>query len=65
MQREITTRDSGRDFAAMVILVSLANILGVAVTRQLGRSLIYIKSSRGPKLLPCGTPLVKSTASDN
>ena len=53
------------DFAAIVILVSSANILGVAVSRQLGRSLIYIKNSNGTKLLPCGTPQVNLTASDN
>ena len=39
-------------FADKVILVSSADILGAASRRQLARSLIYIKKSRGPRLLP-------------
>ena len=38
-------------FADKVILVSSANILGVATRRQLGRSLMYIKKSKGPRML--------------
>ena len=45
-------------FADKVILVSLANILGAATRRQLGRSLMYIEKSKGPRMLPCSTPQV-------
>jgi hypothetical protein len=39
--------------------VSSANIIGMAVgSTALGRSLIYIKKSKGPKMDPCGTPCV-------
>ena len=51
-------------FADKVILVSSANILGAASRRQLGRSLIYIKKSKGPRILPCGTPQVTVLAVD-
>jgi hypothetical protein len=55
------------EFAAMLILllVSSANILGQALPRQLGKSFMYIKNNRGPKLLPCGTPQVIIAVSDN
>ena len=42
----------------MLILVSSANILGEALSRQLGKSFMYIKNNRGPKLLPFGSPQV-------
>ena len=48
-----------------VILVSLANILAQDVSRQLGRSFIYIKKSRGPSILPWGTPQAYLLALDN
>ena len=51
-------------FADKVILVSSANILGAASRRQLGRSLIYIKKSKGPRILPSGTPQVTVLAVD-
>ena len=51
-------------FADKVILVSSANIIGTASCRQLGRSLIYIKKSKGPRKLPCGTPQVTVLADD-
>ena len=44
--------------AARLILVSSAYILGVALLKQLGRSLIYIKKSNGSKIDPRGTPQV-------
>ena len=51
-------------FANKVILVSSANILGAASCRQLGRSLIYIKKSKGPRMQPCGTSQVTVLAAD-
>ena len=39
-------------FADKVILVSSANILGAASSKQLGRSLIYIKEARVPGYCP-------------
>ena len=39
-----------------VMLVSSANIIAQDIKRQLGRSFIYIKKSRGPSILPWGTP---------
>ena len=51
-------------FADKVILVSSANILGAATRRQLGRSLMYIKKSKGPRMLPCSTPQVTVLAVD-
>ena len=39
-----------------VMLVSSANIFAQDISRQLGRSFIYIKKSRGPSILPWGTP---------
>ena len=43
-------------FAVKLILVSSANILEEAFCRQLGKSLVYIKNSKGPSILPWGTP---------
>ena len=37
-------------------LVSSASILGSQYVRQCGKSLIYIKNRRGPKIVPWGTP---------
>ena len=37
-------------------LVSSAYILGSEYVRQCGKSLIYIKNRRGPKIVPWGTP---------
>ena len=51
-------------FADKVILVSSADILGAASRRQLGRSLMYNKKSKGPRILPCGTPQVTVLADD-
>ena len=51
-------------FADKVILVSSANILGVASRRQLGGSLIYIEKSKGPRKLPSGTPQVTVLADE-
>ena len=51
-------------FADKVILVSSANILGAATRRQLGRSLMYIKKSKGPGMLTCGMPQVTVLAVD-
>ena len=48
-----------------VMLVSSANIFAQEISRQLGRSLIYIKKSRGPSILPRGTPQVNLLALDN
>ena len=48
-----------------VILVSSANILAQVVSRQLGKSFTYIKKSRGPSILPWGTPQVNLLALDN
>ena len=60
----IICSSSVTEFAAMLILVSSANILGEALSRQLGKSFMYIKNNRGPKLLPCGTPQVILAVSD-
>jgi len=35
-----------------------------ATRRQLGRSLIYIKKSKRPRMLPCGTPQLTVLAVD-
>ena len=49
---------AGLRSATVWLLVSSANILGAATRRQLGRSfMMYIKKSKGPRMLPCGTPL--------
>lgn len=40
------------------MFVLSANILGEALSRQLGKSLMYIKNSKGPSMLPCRTPQV-------
>ena len=49
-----------------VILVSLANIFAQDISRQLGRSFIYIlKKNRGPSILPWGTPQVNFLTLDN
>ena len=42
--------------ADSVMFVSSADILGAAARGQFGRSLIYIRNSKGPSILPCGTP---------
>ena len=36
--------------------VSSANIEAVVVCRQFGRSLMYIRNNKGPRLEPCGAP---------
>ena len=48
-----------------VILVSSANIFAQDISRQLGRSFIYIKKNRGPSILPWGTPQVDLLTLDN
>ena len=35
-----------------------------AVVRQFGKSLMHIRKSRGPIMLPCGTPQLNSLAFD-
>ena len=52
---------SGKFLADKVMLVSSANILGEALSRQLGKSLMYIKNNKRPSMLPCGTPQVIDT----
>ena len=47
------------------MLVSSANILGMAQLRQFGKSLIYTRNNNGPKFLPCGTPQVTGFELDN
>ena len=47
-----------------VMLVSSANIFAQDISRQLGRSFIYIKKSRGPSILPWGTPQVNLLPQD-
>lgn len=37
-------------------LVSSANKILDSLSETLGRSLIYIKNSKGPRIEPCGTP---------
>ena len=37
-------------------MVSSANVLIFAFSKQLGMSLIYIKNRSGPRVDPCGTP---------
>ena len=49
---------------ATLMLVSSANIRGVATDKQFGKSLIYIKNSSGPRLLPCGIPNFTSHGED-
>ena len=64
LNQQVRLLSSATVFADKVILVSSANILGAAFRRQLGRSLIYIKKSKGPRILPCGTPQVTVLAVD-
>ena len=41
------------------MLVSSANMIRMAVgSTTLGKSLMYIRKSKGPKIDPCGTPCV-------
>ena len=49
------------------MLVSSANIFAQAVLiKAVGEVIyIYIKKSKGPRILPCGTPQVSSLALDN
>ena len=49
----------------MAMLVSSANIFAQDISRQLGRSFIYIKKSKGPSILPWGTSQVNLLALDN
>ena len=46
------------------MFVSSANSFAQAVVRQFNRSLMYIGKSRGPIMLPCGTPQLISLAFD-
>ena len=39
-------------------LVSSAKSINLNVLLTLGRSLIYIKNNNGPRIDPCGTPVV-------
>jgi len=45
-------------------LVSSAYILGSEYVRQCGKSLIYIKNRRGPKIVPWGTPHLRDFGVD-
>ena len=52
----------------MVMLVSSANIFAQDISRQIGRSFIYIRKSKGPSILlhvPWGAPHVNVIALDN
>jgi hypothetical protein len=50
----------------IVILVSSANIIGNAKgSTILGKSFLYIRKSREPKIEPCGTPWVNFIHLDN
>jgi hypothetical protein len=50
----------------IVIRVSSASMIGNAKgSTILGKSLMYIKKSRGPKIEPCGTPWVNFIHLDN
>jgi len=50
----------------IIILVSSANMIGVAEgSTTLGKSFIYNKKSKGPKIEPCGTPWVIFIQFDN
>ena len=44
--------------------VSYAYILGTLNDRQIGKSLIYIKKKRGPRIVPCGTPHLRVVKSE-
>ena len=48
-----------------VMLVSSANIFAQDTSRQLGRSIIYVRQSKGSSILPRGTPQVNLLALDN
>ena len=48
----------------MQMLVSSANSFAQAVVRQFGRSLMSVGKSRGPIMLPSGTPQLISLAFD-
>ena len=39
-------------------------ILGCECIRQFGRSFIYSKNKRGPKIVPCGTPQGRYVSGD-
>lgn len=41
-----------------IIFVSSAKIIKWEVSEHLGRSLIYKRNKRGPRIDPCGTPQV-------
>ena len=48
-----------------VMLLSSVNIFAQDISRQLGRSFIYIRKNKGPSILPWGTPQVNLLALDN
>ena len=45
-------------------VVSSVYILGTLNDRQLGKSLIYIRKKRGPRIVPCGTPHLRVVKSE-
>jgi hypothetical protein len=48
---------SSRFLLEIIMLVSSANIMGIAKVFIVGdRSFIYVMKSKGPKIDPCGTP---------
>ena len=47
------------------LYVSSANIIGFEFNKQLGRSFMYNKNKREPKIVPCGTPHSRVHGSDN
>ena len=55
---------SSTSLPAKVILVSSAYILGWECWRQLGKSFIYNRNRRGPRIVPCGTPQRRNILDD-
>lgn len=47
---------SKRQLICLNNLVSSANSRTVEKEVEVGRSLIYVRNSKGPRILPCGTP---------
>ena len=47
-----------KDVKVLVRLVSSANITALKIREQLGKSFMYIRNSNGPRIDPCGTPVV-------
>ena len=55
---------SWRSEITRIILASSANKRQSELLMQLGKSLIYIRNSSGPSMLPCGTPNVTGRVPD-